>query len=109
MCGLLMHEVGRLSVKGAGGRKPDGSSGRLRALSAHQPRTHRSIALRRIRHSSLGICDIAVLGRKHEDGLGQIHLPGQALHLAVAGRRPVFEHHQMVALQRRAASTSMIT
>jgi hypothetical protein len=43
----------------------------------------------------------AVLGRKQEDGLGQIHLPGQALHLVVAERRPVFEHRQLVPLQRR--------
>jgi hypothetical protein len=40
-------------------------------------------------------------GRKQEDGPGQIHLPGQALHLAVAERRPVFEHRQLVPLQRR--------
>src|SRR5258707_10337453 len=43
----------------------------------------------------------AVLGRKQEDGLGQIHLPGQALHLVVAERRPVFEHRQLVPLQWR--------
>jgi len=33
----------------------------------------------------------------------KIHLPGQALHLAVAERRPVFEHRQLVALQARAS------
>src|SRR6266851_2388494 len=43
----------------------------------------------------------AVLGREQEDGLGQIHLPGQALHLVVAERRPVFEHRQLVPLQWR--------
>ena len=48
-----------------------------------------------------GHASIAVLGRKQEDGLGQIHLPGQALHLVIAERRPVFEHRQLVPLQWR--------
>ena len=43
----------------------------------------------------------AVLGRKQEGGLGQIHLLGKALHLVVAERRPVFEHRQLVPLQWR--------
>jgi hypothetical protein len=48
-----------------------------------------------------GHASIAVLGRKQEDGPGQIPLPGQALHMVVAERRPVFEHRQLVPLQRR--------
>jgi hypothetical protein len=52
---------------------------------------------------------IAVLGREQDDGLGQIYLPGQALQLVVAERRPFFAHRRWCPRSDVSVNTSTIT
>jgi len=45
--------------------------------------------------------DVAATGRREdEDGLGDVHLPGQALHLGRSEGPAVDEHAELVSLER---------